>query len=474
MTTETAFVPPQAVDLEKAVLGAAMLEAPALRTLLTLFVVDDVFYQPAHRYIFRAIRTLNHAGLAVDMMTVVQQLRSDGVLERVGGPAYVAEMTLKLGSGANVESHCRILQQHHARRVIIDAGRLFQRHGYDESKDPLELLAEAQQRINTLHQSLDGKAVQSAAGLFPQLVDSMLAAVQRKGMTGVPTGLTELNDATGGWQPGDLIILAGRPGMGKTAALLHFARTATLDEGIPSIIFSMEMPALQLMQRLLSSEVDGYSNQDIRRGNFPGGADEVQHVAQKAKRLGAAHGLLIDDTPGLGIGQLRAKCARLKAERDIGMVFVDYAQLMHGKSGGNREQEIGSITRGLKEMAKELNVPVIALSQLSRAVETRGGDKRPQLSDLRESGSIEQDADMIVFLWRGEYYNIESYADGSPTLDTVLIDIAKHRNGATGEVIAACNMRRFVFGDLYVAPPVTPTPATKLPDSRFEDETPPF
>jgi replicative DNA helicase len=270
--------------------------------------------------------------------------------------------------------------------------------------------------------------------------------VQQRGLTGIPTGLAALDGLTGGWQPGDLVLLAARPAMGKTAALLHFARTAALDHGHHTAIFSLEMPTLQLMQRMVASEVPGYSNSDLRRGNLPGGLEQVAHVKHQAQRLRThGHRLHLDDTPGLSIQQLRAKCARLHAQHPLGLVLIDYIQLMRGDTKGNREQEVGSISRGLKELAKELNAPVIALSQLSRDVEKRGGEKRPLLSDLRESGSLEQDADCIVFMWRGEYYNIAEYENGTATADTVLFDIAKHRNGATDEVIAACSLRRGTF-----------------------------
>ncbi|UOR07199.1 replicative DNA helicase [Hymenobacter aerilatus] len=475
---DTAYKPPQALELEAAVLGSGLIEASALRTLFALLPSEDVFYDPKHKLLYKSMQAMHRADKAVDMLTVIQQLRSDGTLDRVGGHQFVAGLTTKINSVAHLETHCRILQQQYARRVIIEAGRHMQQHGYDETKDPLELLAEGQQRINVLHQSLESRAVQSVASIFDEVFAQMEQAVQQQGLTGVPTGLTELNNATGGWQPSDLIILAARPGMGKTAALLHFARTAAVDEGIVSAIFSMEMPTIQLVQRMVSAEVEGYSNSDLRRGQLRGGVDEVRHLAQRAHRL-KTDKILIDDTPGLSIYQLRAKCARLKAEHNIGMILVDYLQLMHGDGKGNREQEIGSISRGLKEMAKELSVPVIALSQLSRAVETRGGEKRPQLSDLRESGSLEQDADVIVFLWRGEYYNITEYADQTPTAGTMLIDLAKHRNGATGEVVVGCNMRRGVLSDLYTEAVVVNEQATlrPLPASTFDDtpiENPPF
>jgi replicative DNA helicase len=472
------YLPPQALDLEAAVLGAALLEVPAQRTLLSL-LPEQAFYAPAHQLIYRALFALVDAGQPADMLTVVQQLRAHGTLERAGGMAAVAGLTQRINSAAHLEGHCRILLQHYARRVIIAAGSQLQSQGYDEGRDPLQLLGDAQTQLISLHRTLDTRPAQSVADAFDGVFADLAEAVDRKGLTGVPTGLTRLNEATGGWQRGDLIVLAARPAMGKTAVMLHAARAAGLDHNAYVALFSLEMPRAQLVQRLVASEVEGYSNSDLRRANLPGGREQVEHLRHAAGRLKTeGHRLLIDDTPGLSMYQLRAKCARLHAEHPLGLIAVDYIQLMKGDTKGNREQEVGSITRGLKELAKELNVPVIALAQLSRAVEQRGGEKRPQLSDLRESGSIEQDADMIVFLWRGEYYKIEEYADGNPTAGTLLLDIAKHRNGNVGEIIVGCKMARGVLYDLgEYAPSEASTSSTptksdtqRLPASSFSDQ----
>ncbi|MBD2768444.1 replicative DNA helicase [Hymenobacter sp. BT664] len=442
-------LPPQALDLEAAVLGAALLEADAQRIMLATLPDEQVFYSTAHQQVYLAIRDLVQAGRHADQLTVVQQLRHRGTLERAGGVFAVAKLTLKINSAAHLETHCRILQEHHARRVIITTGTELTAYGYDNTRDPLDLLTVAQSNLTSLHRSLETKASQTAAQAFDTTFERLAHAVTQQGTTGIPTGITQLNGLTGGWQPSDLILMAARPGMGKTAALLHFARTAALEHEHHAAIFSLEMPTLQLMQRLVASEVSGYSNSDLRRGNLPGGLDQVAHIRQQAQRLQThGHRLHLDDTPGISIQQLRAKCARLHAQHPLGIVFVDYIQLMRGDVRGNREQEISSISRGLKELAKELNAPVIALSQLSRDVEKRGGDKRPQLSDLRESGSLEQDADSVVFLWRGEYYGISEYSDGASTTDTILFDIAKHHNGAIDEVIASCKLRNGLFSDL--------------------------
>jgi replicative DNA helicase len=445
-------LPPQALDLEAAVLGAALLEADAQRTVLTILPDEQVFYLPAHQQVYLAIRDLVQAGQHADMLTVTQQLRHHGTLQRVGGPAFVAGLTNKINSAAHLETHCRLLQEQHARRVIIHAGTEMAAYGYDNTRDPLTLLSDAQTHLTTLHRSLETRPGQTAAAAEEATFTHLAQAVGQHGLTGVPTGLAQLDGLTGGWQPSDLIILAARPAMGKTAAMLHFARTAALDHNQHTAIFSLEMPILQLMQRLVASEVPGYSNSDLRRGNLPGGLEQVAHIRAQAQRLRThGHTLHLDDTPGLTIQQLRAKCTRLHAQHPLGLVLVDYIQLMRGDTKGNREQEVSSISRGLKELAKELNAPVIALSQLSRDVEKRGGEKRPLLSDLRESGSIEQDADCIIFLWRGEYYHIAEYEDGTATADTILFDVAKHRNGATDEVITGCNLRRGLFHDSTTA-----------------------
>lgn len=443
---EFGYLPPHDTDIERAILGAVLLEAPALPTVLGILTTEAVFYDAAHQFIFRAIRTLFDAGQAIDQLTVVRQLRTDGVLERVGGAHAVATLTLKVNSSAHLETHCRVVQELYAKREIIVAGTRMAQRAYDDTEDALNLVTEAQTRLINLHASMEAKQVTGGEQVYDAAFRALAEAMKRKGLTGVDTGICELNKATNGWQPSDLIVLAARPGMGKTAAMLHFARACALDMGDACAIFSMEMPPLQLMQRMIASEVQGYSNADLRAGRVSSD-EEFNRLYQAGLRLKTPK-LLIDDTSGLSIQQLRAKAVRMKVEHDIQLVLVDYIQLMKGSQKGNREQEIGSIARGLKELAKELNVPVIALSQLSRDVEKRGGEKRPQLSDLRESGSIEQDADAVIFLWRGEYYGIEQYGDGATTADTLLFHIAKHRNGDLGEIITGCRISEGRFFDL--------------------------
>ncbi|MGI4871557.1 MAG: replicative DNA helicase [Janthinobacterium lividum] len=361
------------------VLGAALIEADAQRTLLATLPDEQVFYLPAHQQAYLTIRDLVLAGQHADLLTVIAQLRHRGTLQRTGGAAFVAGLTHAVHSAAaHLETHCRILQEQHARRVIIRTGSQLVAQGYDDTRDPLELLADAQTQLTGLNRTLEIRPGQTAAAAFAATFDHLTRAIGRQGLTGIPNGLTQLDGLTGGWQPGDLVILAARPAMGKIAALLHFARPAALDHNHHTAIFSLKMPTLQLMQRLVASEVPGYSNSDLRRGNLPGGLEQVAHIRAQAQRL-ATHGhhLHLDDTPGLSIQQLRAKCARLHAQHPLGLVLVDYIQLMRGDQKGNREQEVGSISRSLKELAEELNAPVIALSQLSRDVEKRGRGQAP-------------------------------------------------------------------------------------------------
>lgn len=445
------YLPPHDAAIEQAILGAIMLEAGALPKALAVLTTELSFYDPAHQFIFKAIRALFDAGRPVDQLTVVAQLRDMGVLERAGGAYFVASLTMKANSAAHVEAHCRIVQQFYARREVIATMTRVLQHAYDDTQDELELLTEAEVSLLNLHNSLDSRSVITGADAYDDAFRKLRAAMNNQGSTGVNCGLKSLNTATnGGWQPSDLIILAARPGMGKTAVMLRFATACALDAGQACAIFSMEMPIVQLMERMIVAETGAYTNADLRAGRLFSD-EEFNKLYQDAKRLHTDK-LLLDDTSGLSIQQLRAKCVRLKAEHDIQLILVDYIQLMKGDQRGNREQEIASITRGLKALAKELNVPVIALAQLSRDVEKRGGEKRPQLSDLRESGSIEQDADAIVFLWRAEYYKLLQDADGNSTENTILFDFAKHRNGAQGEILLGCKISQGRFFELDEEP----------------------
>lgn len=444
-------LPPQALEFEATVLGAALIEAYGTTHVLEL-LTEQAFYKREHQLIFAAIRDVAAESQAVDQLTVVQHLQAKGLLDRAGGIGYVAGLTMHVSSAAHVVQHAFLVRQEHIRRVTLAAVMSLQQRLYDKSLDPLELAADTIAEITQVLGSYEQHSGGTIADHFESVFEKLRKDVLNPGLTGLPTGLIDLNDATGGWQPGDLIIIAARPSMGKTAKMLHAMRAACLDHDNHAAIFSLEMPAMQLMQRLVAAEAEGYSVSKLRRGQLDGGVEEVASIREKALRLKLhGHRVMIEDGSTLTIQQLRAKCLRLHQQHPLGLVMVDYIQLMEGpqksKGAGNREQEIAAISRGLKKLAKELNVPVIALSQLSREVEKRV-DKRPQLSDLRESGAIEQDADVIMFLWRAEVYKITEYEDGTPTVGTMLLDIKKNRNGKLGEVHVGCDLDRGLLYNL--------------------------
>lgn len=423
-------MPPQALDLEEAVLGALMLEKNAL-TAVVEFLRPEHFYSEAHKEIYSAIIDLFKASEPVDMRTVVAQLRKNGKIEVVGGAYYIAELTSKVSSAANIEYHARIIIEMAIKRNLIEIASQIHHDAYEDTTDVFELLDKTEQSIFQISDSNLRKNYDSMKSLMFQAIQELQEKKNHKdGLTGVPSGFSRLDRVTSGWQKSDLVIIAARPGMGKTAFIVSALRNAAVDFNHAVAIFSLEMASLQLVNRLISAEAE-LESEKIKKGNLA--EFEWQQLVHKTNRLSSAP-IFIDDTPGLSILELRAKCRRLKAEHNIQMIVIDYLQLMKGEAGGNREQEIASISRALKGIAKELNVPVIALSQLSRGVETRGGDKRPQLSDLRESGSIEQDADIVMFLYRPEYYKITVDEEGMPTQGMAEVIIAKHRNGSLENV----------------------------------------
>ena len=423
-------LPPQALDLEEAVLGALMLEKNALTAVIE-FLRPDHFYTEQHREIYQAIVDLFKASEPVDMRTVVAQLRKNAKLEVVGGAYYIAELTSKVSSAANIEYHARIIIEMAIKRDLIQISSQVQHDAYEDTTDVFDLLDKTEQSIFAISDSNLRKNYDTMKALMFRAVQELQERKNHKdGLTGVPSGFTKLDRVLSGWQRSDLIIIASRPGMGKTAFVVSALRNAAVDFNFPVAMFSMEMASLQLVNRLISAEAE-LESEKIKRGNLA--EFEWQQLVHKTNRLSAAP-IFIDDSPALSILELRAKCRRLKAEHNVQLIVVDYLQLMKGDNQGNREQEIASISRALKGIAKELDVPVIALSQLSRGVETRGGDKRPQLSDLRESGSIEQDADIVMFLYRPEYYKITVDEEGLPTQGLAEVIVAKHRNGSLDTV----------------------------------------
>lgn len=427
-------VPPQVIELEEAVLGALMIEKDALNDVIDILKPNS-FYKPAHQEIYQAIFELFSESQPVDMLTVTQQLRKMAKLEMVGGPSYIMKLTSLVNSAANIEYHARIITEQAIKRDLIAISSEIQKEAFEDSSDVFTLLDKAEQALFDISESNIRKNYADMRSIMQEAIRELEARRDQKdGLTGVPTGLTALDRVTAGWQKSDLIILAARPAMGKTAFSLSVLRNAAIDFGKGVAFFSLEMSAVQLTNRLISAEAE-LESEKIKKGQL---ADwEWEKLYAKIGAIAEAP-IFIDDTPAISILELRAKCRRLKAQHDIQMVVIDYLQLMTGNvgkgAGGNREQEIASISRALKQLAKELDVPVIALSQLSRAVETRGGDKRPQLSDLRESGSIEQDADMVLFLYRAEYYGITEDAAGNPTAGVGEVMIAKHRNGSLADI----------------------------------------
>ncbi|HAP00645.1 MAG TPA: replicative DNA helicase [Bacteroidetes bacterium] len=426
-------VQPQARDLEEAVLGAMMLEKDAVALVIDILKPES-FYVEAHQLIFKAIHNLFNKSQPVDILTVTEELRKQGDIEKVGGAFAVAELTNRVGSAANVEYHARIISQKYIQRELIRISSLIIKDSYEDTTDVLELLDKAEKNIYEITDKNLRRNYNKISDLVTKAVKQLQSLMEKEiDVTGVPSGFTELDRITGGWQKSDLIIMAARPGMGKTAFVLSLARNAAVDFKKPIAFFSLEMSDLQLTQRLISSETMIPSDK-LRRGNLE--QYEWEHLTSKIETLSEAP-IFIDDTPAINVFELRAKCRRLKMQHDIQMIVIDYLQLMSGggsDKGGNREQEISSISRSLKSIAKELNVPVIALSQLSRAVETRGGSKKPQLSDLRESGAIEQDADMVLFIYRPDYYGMNQDEAGQSTSGLAEILISKHRNGALGSV----------------------------------------
>ena len=439
ITYEQAFslngkVPPQATDLEEAVLGALMLDSNALNNTIQMLRVE-YFYRPEHQLIFRSILTLFEQSKPVDLLTVTQQLMKDGQLEAIGGAMYLSQLANKVVSAAHIEYHARIISEKYIQREIIRVCTETLTKAYDETTDVLDLLDGTERVLMEIDEKNFHTEYHNMQDVLKTAFEQIEEAQKNESSySGVPTGFTELDRTTAGFQPGTLIILAARPAMGKTAFALSMARNIAIDMKKPIAFFSLEMTAVELVMRLISSE-SGISGERLKKGEKLPEEEKTQLYA-RAQSLTEAP-IYIDDTPQLSIFELRAKCRRLKQQHDIQMVFIDYLQLMQAgdeqSRNGNREQEISLISRQLKALSKELGIPVLALSQLSRAVETRGGTKKPQLSDLRESGAIEQDADIVMFIYRPEYYQIYEDENGS-TLGMADIIIAKHRSGETGEV----------------------------------------
>ncbi|MEZ4941793.1 MAG: replicative DNA helicase [Saprospiraceae bacterium] len=431
-------VPPQALPLEEAVLGALMLDKEAL-TLVQDLLSPEVFYTTRHQAIYRSIVRLYDRSDPVDILTVSEELRKCGELEDIGGSHYLVELTNRVASAANIEYHSRIILQKHIQRQIIATGSQMIKDGYDVTMDCFDAIEKSEQNLFAITQNTLSRAHTEVASIvfstLKQIEQNALKA-QSSGITGVPTGIAEMDEMTGGLHNSDLGIIAARPGMGKTGLALSIAINAA-ERQIPVAFFSLEMANAQLTTRMLAmySEISGHR---LRNGKL--NDSDWQSLGNAAEKLQGLK-IYLDDTPAISIPEIRAKCRRLKRQHDIQLVIVDYLQLMQFSTvssqplkSTNREQEVAGISRSLKQMAKELDVPVIALSQLSRAVESRGGSKRPQLSDLRDSGAVEQDADWVSFIYRPEYYGIMEDEAGISLAGVAEIIYAKNRHGETDTV----------------------------------------
>lgn len=420
---------PQAVELEEAVIGALMLEGDSVISVQE-FLTADAFYVDKHKTIYKAIEELCMDNKPVDLLTVTEKLKQNKKLKEVGGVSFLAQLTQKVASAMNVEFHATIIAQKFVQRELIRASTEIQKRSYDEATDVNDLIDYAESEIFKVSEGHIKRNVLSAKYLIDKAMKAIEDAAAKGGsMNGVPTGFTKLDQLTLGWQPSDLIIIAARPAMGKTAFVLSMARNMAVDYEKPVALFSLEMSSTQLMMRLIVAE-SGLTSNDVRSGKLS--TEQWKHLEQSTRPLAEAP-IFIDDTPALSIYELRSKARRLKSEHDIQLIIIDYLQLMTagGDNKGNREQEVAQISRTLKAIAKELNIPIIALSQLNRSVESRTGSKRPQLSDLRESGAIEQDADIVAFIHRPEYYNLTQDEEGRDTRGMAEVIVAKHRNGAT-------------------------------------------
>lgn len=448
-------VPPQARELEEAVLGAIMLEKGAFDLVIETLKNPECFYVDAHQRIFRAIQSLANKSQPIDILTVVEELRSREELEMVGGPYSVTKLTNTVVSAANVEAHSRIILQKFIQRELIRVSGEIITDAYEDSTDVFELLDDAESKLFEITNSHMKSTMQPIDSVLVHTIKRIEDLRHRnEELTGVASGFKPLDKVTYGWQNSDLIILAARPAVGKTAFALNLARNAIMHPTKPTPVafFSLEMSAAQLVQRVLAAESE-IMLEKIARGKLE--EHEMKQLYTKGiQRLSQAP-LFIDDTAALNIFELRAKCRKLKNKHNIGMVIIDYLQLMSGTGdnrNGNREQEISTISRNLKALAKELNIPIIALSQLSRAVEQRGakdGNRIPQLSDLRESGAIEQDADMVMFLYRPDYYDMNTNAEGEDQKGLTEVKIAKHRNGSleTIKLKALLHIQKFISMD---------------------------
>lgn len=461
-----ALAPPNAPELERAVIGAILNHPASLPVIAATLKTSEAFYQPVHRMIFEAALALSDAGQATDFLSVQEQLRTTGRYTTALGQS-VAALARETAS-ASPETHCKTLLEYYALREVMGAAQGILRQIHTRTVSPLELVAQAQQRLSSCLNVSTTRQAESMERLYDPVFDRIRDAARRKGIVGVACGILEIDKITNGFQAGKFIIIAGRPGMGKSSFMLQMARNMAVDFNSPGAIFSLEMSNDELTTKLVALETECTAN-ELTKGKLPDGVtlEELQKRGEKLR----TRNILLDEESYLTISLLRAKASRLKAEHNIEWLFIDYLQLMNGEGNSNREQQVSDISRGCKQLSRDLGIPVIALAQLSRKVEDRT-DKRPIPSDLRESGSLEQDADMIIFPFRPEYYKITEDELGNPTAGTAEIIIAKHRGGPLGNPIICCDIATGRFFDPEPTWEDVPPPKPITSPSTFDQEPP--
>ena len=463
-----ALVPPQATDIEEAILGAFLIEFKNCLEIIDLLKPEH-FYKEVHATIFKSIQNLQKARQPVDLLTVVQDLKKNDALEICGGAYFLSNLTNRIGSASHAETHARIIIEKYLRREIIKQASAIIKNAYDDTSDTFEVMENFSRASAKIEEFVsDGVNFQHIGKIIENESEAYLArslASKKNDLIGVNTGFVELNKLTGGWQNPDLIILAARPAMGKTSLALEFALKASEKSKVNVGIFSLEMSDIQLVQRMIIAKSEVNSDQ-YKFGVLPHYAEDQVIETRKQMRL---MGIYIDDTPSISIPVIRTKVRKMMRTNPLGLIIVDYLQLVTtGESSRkNREQEISYISSSLKAIAKEFKIPIIALAQLSRAVEQRGGDKRPQLSDLRESGAIEQDADMVMFLHRPEYYGITQDENGESTLGRADLIVAKHRNGATADVQIKFISSTTKFIDPFEGEKILTSDSSLMPNEEF-------
>ncbi len=468
MLLENGKIMPQALDIEEALLGAIMMEKDSyIKVAESLF--PEIFYKTQHQTIFGAIQNLFQRSEPIDLLSVTQELKRVGKLEIIGGAYHLAQLTYKVASAAHIEYYARVLMQKYLQREIIGICSATIKDAFEEGVDVFDLTEIATRSIYDIVQKVTRAREKDIQTLIKQTIQEMRDASEKKGLTGVPSGLLEIDKITNGWQKSHFIILAARPGMGKSALMVTFAKNAAIEYGKRVAIFSLEMTSQDVIKRFLSA-ITNISLDKINKGALA--EYELIQISEKTKHLDNVS-LFIDDTPSLSLIELRAKARRLKEQHNIDLIVIDYLQLMSNREKNsintNREQEISGISRGLKSLAKELDIPIIALSQVNRAVEKEKENKMPRLSDLRESGSLEQDSDMVFLIYRPEYYTKD---DTEPEWKNMaLINIAKNRHGKTTEIKLRFNGQYSSFHDVDDIDYFNDAQSNVSPNADFMNET---